>query len=129
MATLGGVRLIALDLPEVEESASKGIAEWRVRGKLVVWERPLRKADREALGDEAPDGVVVCARVADAGIQEMLTASDPEIYFITPHFEGWPGVLVRLDVISVAELRELIVEAWLIQAPKRLSSAWLADSG
>lgn len=47
------------------------------------------------------------------------------MYFTTPHFNGYPAILVRLDDIAVPELEELLVEAWLAQAPKRLSAQYL----
>lgn len=123
MATLDDVREMALNLPEVEQRP--GRHEWRVRDRLVVWERPLRKADYLALGEGAPDGTIVGVRVADIGEQQALVQSGPEAVFITPHFEGYPYVLIELNRISLEELRELIVESWLIRAPKRLSKAWL----
>jgi hypothetical protein len=46
------------------------------------------------------------------------------VFFTTPHFDGYPAILVRLDRIAVAELDELIVEAWLVRAPKRLASKY-----
>jgi hypothetical protein len=125
MATLADVRSIVTNLPEVEERSTRGISEWRVRDKPVVWERPLRNVDLEALGPGAPTGMIVGVRVPDVGAQKALVASGPDAVFITPHFEGWPGVLVDLDHCPVDDLRELIVEAWLVQAPKRLSRQWL----
>jgi hypothetical protein len=129
VATLDDVRSIAMGLPEVEERSTRGITEWRVRDKLVVWERPLRKVDLVALGDDAPNGTIVGVRVPDIGAQQALVASGPDAVFITPHFEGWPGVLVELEACPVDELRELIVEAWLVQAPKRLADEWLQSGG
>lgn len=125
MATLADVRSIVMDLPEVEERSTRGVTEWRVRDKPVVWERLLRKVDLAALGTDPPTGTIVGVRVPDVGAQKALVASGPDTVFITPHFEGWPGVLVDLDDCPVDELRELIVEAWLVQAPKRLSARWL----
>jgi hypothetical protein len=119
------VRRIALALPETSERASRGIPAWRVRDKLIVWERPLRRADVEALGDDAPDGPILGVHVADLGVKEALLADDPEVYFTTPHFNGYPAVLVRLDRIATDELGELIVEAWLLKAPKRLAKEYL----
>ena len=49
------------------------------------------------------------------------------MYFTTPHFDGYPAVLVRLAEISVPELTELITDAWLAQAPKTLVKAFLAN--
>jgi hypothetical protein len=126
MATWDDVRRIALALPETAERAStEGNRQWRVRDKPVAWERPLRRSDLEALGDAAPDGPIVAARVPDLGAKEALLAEDADVYFTTPHFNGYPAILVRLDRIAVPDLAELIVEAWLAQAPKRLARAYL----
>jgi Uncharacterized protein conserved in bacteria len=125
MATWDDVRGIALGLPEADEQSSRGILEWRVKAKGFVWERPLRRADVAALGEGAPDGPILAAHVADVGVKEALVADDPDVYFTTPHFDGYPAVLVRLDRIAVAELEELVVEAWLVRAPKRLAKAYL----
>ncbi|HEY7484590.1 MAG TPA: MmcQ/YjbR family DNA-binding protein [Streptosporangiaceae bacterium] len=125
MATWDDVRRIALALPETSEKSSWGVPGWRVKDKGFVWERPLRRADYEALGDTAPDGPILGVRVADVGVKEALLADDPDVYFTTPHFDGYPAILVRLDRIGLAELDELIVEAWLLRAPKRLAKQYL----
>jgi hypothetical protein len=125
MADWDDVRRIALALPETSEQSSRGTAEWRVKDKGFVWERPLRRADLEALGDTAPDGPILAARVADVGVKDALLADDPDVFFTTPHFDGYPAILVRLDRIVVTELDELIVEAWLARAPKRLAREYL----
>jgi hypothetical protein len=126
MATWTDVRRIALALPEATERSSRGSATWAVRDKGFVWERPLRRADFEALGDKAPDGPILAARVADVGVKQALLTDNPDVYFTTPHFDGYPAILVRLDRIDVAELNELIVEAWLLRAPKRLAKEYLS---
>jgi hypothetical protein len=87
-----------------------------------VWERPLRRSDLEALGNQAPDGPILGARVEHLVAKEALLADNPRVYFTTPHFDGFPAVLVRLEEISEGELRELITEAWLSRAPKRLAA-------
>jgi hypothetical protein len=66
--------------------------------------------------------------VADEGIKFALIADEPELYFTTPHFDGYPAVLVRLAEIDRLALRELIVEAWLTQAPKRLVQEFLDEA-
>jgi hypothetical protein len=109
-----------------ERTDRSGIRQWRVKDKLMVWERPLRRSDFEALGESAPDGPILGARVPDVGAKEALLADDGDIYFTTPHFDGYPAILVQMDNISIEELEELVVEAWLTQAPKRLSRDWLA---
>ena len=121
MAGWDDVRRIALALPETSERTSHGNASWRVRDKLFVWERPLRRADVLALGDGAPAGPILGARVEHLGAKDALLADDPGVYFTTPHFDGYRAILVRLDEIGLDELEEVIVEAWLVQAPKRLA--------
>ena len=126
MAGLDDVRRIALALPEAEERLSgEGLVGWRVKGRGFAWERPLRRADRAALGDGAPDGTVLGLLVADVGVKEALLQDDPAVFFTTPHFDGYPAVLVRLDEVDAADLREVVVDAWLAVAPKRLAGAFL----
>ena len=122
VATWEDVARIVGELPETTEASPR---DWRVRKKLMVWERPLRKADYEALGADAPDGDILGARVSDEGVKFALIADDPRVYFTTPHFDGYPMVLVRLAEISVAELEELVTDAWLAQAPKTLVKRFL----
>ena len=98
-----------------------------MRKKLIAWERPLRKADHAALGADAPDGDILGARVADEGVKFALIAEDPDVYFTTPHFDGYPMVLVRLAAIGVPELTELVTDAWLAQAPKTLARKFLGE--
>lgn len=126
MADWDDVARIVGELPETAEASPR---TWRVRKKLIAWERPLRKADYEALGDAAPDGDILGARVPDEGVKFALIADDPGVYFTTPHFDGYPAVLVRLAEIGVPELTELITEAWLAQAPKTLAKAFLQNHG
>ena len=127
MAAWSDVARVALALPEVEEQTSRGTVSWQVRGKGFAWERPLRRADLAALGDRAPTGPVLAAWLPDLGAKEALLADDPDVYFTTPHFDGHPSVLVRLDLIDPSDLEELVTEAWLARAPKRLSASWLAE--
>lgn len=127
MASWEDVRSIVAELPEVDTKVSWGSLMWRVRGKGFVWERPLGKKDREALGAAAPDGEILGVRVPDEGVKHALIADDPSVYFTIPHFNGYPAVLVRLDVVGVEELTEIITEAWLDRAPKRLAAAYLLE--
>ena len=128
MAGWDDVRRIALALPETSERQSRDMRQWRVKDKLFVWERPLRRADVEALGEAAPDGPILGARVEHLGAKEALLADDPAVFFTTPHFDGYPAILVRLDRIAVEDLDEVIVEAWLARAPKRLAKAYVDAS-
>ena len=129
MANWDDVRRLALALPETTETVSRELRQWRVKDKGFVWERPLRRADLEALGDDAPDGPILGAWVEHLVAKEALLADDPGIFFTTPHFDGYAAVLVRLDRIGLEELEELTVEAWLARAPKRLGRAYLDASG
>jgi hypothetical protein len=125
MATWDDVRGLALSLPDTEERLSHGHAQWRVRDKPFVWERPLRPSDLRALGDQAPEGPILGARVEHLVAKEALLADDPAVYFTTPHFDGYAAVLVCLDRIAGGELHELVVEAWLCRAPKRLAAEYV----
>jgi hypothetical protein len=125
VASWDDVGRIVSELPETAEPSPR---DWRVRKKLIAWERPLRKADVSALGADAPDGDILGARVADEGVKFALIADDPRVYFTTPHFDGYPAVLVRLAEIGVPELEELLTEAWLAQAPKTLAKAFLQNN-
>jgi hypothetical protein len=129
MASWDDVRRIALALPQSSEVVSRGLPQWRVKDKLFVWDRPLRKSDLAALGAAAPDGPILGARVEHVGAKEALIADDPGVFFTTPHFDGYPAILVRLQEIAVEDLHEVIVEAWLVRAPKRLADAYLETSG
>jgi hypothetical protein len=122
------VRRIALALPETTEETSRENASWRVRDKFFVWERPLRKTDHKALGDDAPTGPILGARVEHLVAKEAMLADDPEVFFTTPHFDGYPAVLVLLEKISVEDLEEVIVEAWLARAPKRLAEKYVEEN-
>lgn len=121
MASWDDVRRIATALPGVTERPAYGVPAWRVGDRMFAWDRPLRRGDLDALGDRAPDGPVLGARVPDLGAKEALLADDPAVYFTIPHLDGHPVVLVRLDAIEVDELAELLTEAWLCRAPKRLA--------
>jgi hypothetical protein len=121
------VRRLALALPETGERLSRGQRHWHVKDKLFVWERPLRRSDLAALGDAAPDGPILGARVEHLGAKEALLADDPSVFFTTPHFDGYPAVLVRLDRLAPDDLDEVVVEAWLARAPAGLVRAFLAE--
>lgn len=128
MADWGDVRRLALALPETSEDGSYGrTTAWRIRKKAFVWERPLRRADVEHLGDAAPAGPVLGVRVADEGTKQTLLEAAAGTCFTTSHFDGYPIVLVDLERVDDAELEELVTDAWLARAPKRVAAAWLAE--
>jgi hypothetical protein len=125
MATWDDVRRIALGLPETSELLSRGLCQWRVNDKLFVWERPLRPKELESLGARAPDGPIIAARVEHVGAKEALLAADPSVFFTTAHFDGYPAILARLQRVTLKDLDELVTEAWLARAPRRLARAYL----
>lgn len=125
MATWDDVSRLALAMPEAVEADMRGNRAWKIADKLFVWERPLRKSDLAALGDAAPDGPILGARVEHLGAKEALIQSEPEIFFTTPHFDGFPAVLIKLPEIGLEELEEVVIEAWLARAPKRLTKQYL----
>jgi hypothetical protein len=106
------VEEIASAFPEVAASG-RG---WRVNGKLFAWEARER------------DGGGLAVRV-DRDEKQLILDADPEVYFTSPHYRGYPGVQIRLEKISREDLRARLEDAWLIQAPKRLAAAYVAESG
>ncbi len=122
MPTWDDVRRLALALPETAERPSYGGApSWTVKGKAFVWERPLRPRDLAELPGEHAGAAVLGAYVADEGAKQALLADQPDMFFTTSHFDGHPSVLVRLERIAQPDLDELVTEAWLARAPKRLT--------
>jgi hypothetical protein len=125
MAIWDDVRRLVLALPQTTEGTSReGLLGWSVNGKTFAWERPLRRGGLQALGDAAPKGPILAARVPDLGAKEALLATGGDVYFTTPHFNGYPAVC--LDRMALPDLEELLVEAWLCRAPKRLAAEYLA---
>jgi hypothetical protein len=110
MVTFETVRRLALALPETAEATSYGTPAFKVRGKFLA---RLRE-----------EGVLVVKVGNDA--QEALIQMQPETYFITPHYAGSYAVLVRLEAITEDELRDLLVEVWRLNAPKRLAASYAA---
>lgn len=128
MATWYDVARIVRELALTSEPSPH---DWRVGKKLLAWERPLRPSERDALaqgGTHPPEDDILGVRVSDEGVKFGLIADEPAVYFTTPHFDGYPAVLVKLAEISVRDLEELITEAWLTQAPRKLVQEFLADS-
>ena len=114
MADWRTVREIAGSFPGAEESTTYGKPAFKVGGKLFVWISPDRNA---------ADALAV--RV-DPGEKELILGSDPA-YFQTPHYDGHPIVLIRLEHATRALLEERIEDAWLLRAPKRLADTYVAE--
>ena len=123
---------IALTLPQVtKEVSDDGRPTYLVHGKLFCLHRSRR---RDAVDPETGERLddVLMFRVADLDVKELMLADARGVYFTTPHFKGYPAVLMRipgLAGIEREELRDLVVEAWLTRAQKRVARAWLAEHG
>ena len=130
MATFADVRRIALELPEVDErpDGSTGETTWRTKKGMVVWSRGPRRSDLtqlERLGRTWPEGEVVAVRVTGDDAKQDLLAMHPNTLFTIPHFDGYPAVLVRLDLVDEALLRSLIIDGWTTRVSRRVAKAWL----
>lgn len=125
MATWDDVSGIALALPEAVELVDTNGRKWEVRRKHFAWERPLRKRDIEELGDNVPEGPILGVRVAELMDKNGLIGSNPDVFFTIPHFAGYPAVLVLIERIGLDQLGEVLTDAWLCRAPKRLAASWL----
>ncbi len=113
-----------------EPGGSRGSASWRTKKGLVVWARGPSKADLvqlEKLGRAWPDGPVVAVRVSGDDEKQTLLAAYPASLFTIPHFDGYPGVLVRLGEVEEDLLRDLIVEAWKLRVGRRRVEQWLEN--
>ena len=134
MVSIEDVRTIALALPGAEESVSghTGEAAWRLKSGQFAWLRGPSATDLRQLselGREWPSGEVLAVRVADLEEKEALLAAEPDALFTIPHFEGYPGLLVRLDAVDRARIAEIIADAWLVRAPARVAKEWLGERG
>jgi hypothetical protein len=129
VADFEDVRRLAMALPGSEERLSRERLQWRVGGKLFVWERPLRAKEVEELGAGAPEGPILGARVEHLHAKEALLAEEPDVYFTTSHFHGHASVLVRLERIAEPALDELVTEAWFTRAPVKLAREQAARMG
>ena len=107
MATEDDVRAIALSLPGTTEEQCYQTPGYKVAGKGFL-----------RLRTGAEGGLVVF--VSDLGEKEALLTGNPDAFFTSPHYDGYPVVLVNLDNIDHDELRELITDSWLIKAPPKL---------
>ena len=115
MADWNIVRELALSFPEVEEATGDRRA-FSVRGKGFAWEARER------------DGGGLAARV-DREEKQLLLDANPDVYFTSPHYNGFPAIQIRVEKIERDELLERLEDAWLIQAPKKLAAAYVAERG
>jgi hypothetical protein len=132
VATIADLDELALALPQTtKEVSDDGRLAYLVHGKRFVIHRGRRPDAVDAATGERLDDVLMF-RVADLGVKELLLSDDRGVYFTTPHFDGYPAVLVRIPDLARLdreELGDLVVEAWLTRAQKRVAKAWLAEQG
>src|ERR1022692_2697090 len=110
MVTEDDVRRVALSLPATVEKSYNRLPSFRVGSNLLIRIHEL------------PD--VLFVRCANLEERDELLKAEPEKFFITPHYDGYPAVLVRLGQAGFDEVAELVTEAWRICAPKRLLAAY-----
>ena len=121
---------LALALPEVtKEVSDDGRPAYKVHGKLFCCRRGRRPDALDERGERLDD--VLMFRVADLDMKDLLLSDTRGVYFTTPHFDGYAAVLVRIPSLARLdrdELRDLVEEAWLTRAQKRLAKPWLAEN-
>ena len=123
---------LALSLPQTTKEASDdGRPSYLVHGKVFCCHRGRRGDAIDPQSGERLDDVLMF-RVGDLGLKELMLADDRGVFFTTPHFDGYPAVLLRipdLRRLDRDELHDVVIEAWLTRAQKRVAKAWLAEHG
>ena len=132
MTTMADLDELALSLPQTtKEVSDDGRPSYLAHGKMFCFHRGRR---RDAIDPETGERLddVLMFRVADLDVKELLLADDRGVFFTTPHFNGYSAVLMRIPDLARLdrdELREMVVEAWLTKAHKRVAKAWLEEHG
>jgi hypothetical protein len=111
------VRRLALALPHVEEIDSDGF-DFRVGGKGFVWSYPERKpGQRRVIRTD-----IAVLYVGDEAEKQALLLGEPEVFFSTPGYDGWPLIMLRLPEVDMERLAELVTDAWRMRAPRELAA-------
>jgi hypothetical protein len=118
MADADDVRRLALALPDVVEIDSDGF-DFRVHGKGFVWSYPERRPGRSRVIRTD----IAVLYVGDEGEKQALLLGEPEVFFTTSGYDGWPLVMLRLAQVSVERLTELVTDAWRMRAPAALGQS------
>jgi hypothetical protein len=130
MTTMADLDELALAMPQAtKELSGDGRPAYLVHGKLFCCHRGRRRdAIDPGTGERLDD--VLMFRVADLDVKELMVADAGGVFFTTPHFAGYPAVLVRIPDLARLdreELGDLVAEAWLTRAQKRVARAWLEE--
>ncbi|MCJ0892754.1 MmcQ/YjbR family DNA-binding protein [Rhodococcus sp. ARC_M5] len=129
MTTIDSATAVIADLPEVTESVRYGNPAWSVGKNVFAWIRPFSKADLKRFASETPpSGPILAVRTADLHEKEAILAAHPRACFTISHFDGFAAILVDLDNTDDDELRELIIDGWLVHAPKNVAETFLAGN-
>jgi hypothetical protein len=111
MADADDVRRLASALPHVQEIDSDGF-DFRVADRGFVWSYPERRPGRSRI--IRTDIAVLF--VGDEAEKQALLLGEPEIFFTTAAYDGWPLVMLRLAEVDVQRLGELVIDAWRMRA-------------
>jgi hypothetical protein len=132
MTTMADLDELALAMPHAtKEVSDEGRPAYLVHGKFFCAHRRRRRDAVDAHTGERLDDVLMF-RVADMGAKELLLSDTRGVFFTTPHFDGYPAVLIRIPDLAGLdrdELSDLVAEAWLTRAQKRVARAWLEEHG
>ena len=130
MTTMSDLDELALALPQTTKDVSgDGRPAYHVHGKLFCCHRGRRRDAVDPASGERLDDVLMF-RVADLGVKDLMLADEGGVFFTTPHFDGYPAVLMRIPDLARLdrdELVDLVAEAWLTRAQKRVAKAWLGE--
>lgn len=130
MAALEDIDQLALAMPQAAKAVSAdGRPTYLVHGKMFCFHRGRRPDAVDAATGERLDDVFVF-RVEDLDVKELVLADARGIFFTTPHWNGYAAVLIRIPDLAHlerTEVRELVIDAWLTRAQKRVAKAWLAE--
>ena len=116
MAHEKDVRRIALGLPHVVEIPSEGF-DFRVGGKGFVWSYPEREKGKPRIIRND----IAVLYVGDDAEKQALVLGEPDLFFTTPSYDGFPLVMLRLVKVKVTRLRELVTDAWRMRAPGEMA--------
>ena len=132
MATMADLDRLTRAMPHTtKEVSDEGRPSYSVHGKLFCCHRSRRRDAVDSQSGERLDDVLMF-RVADQGVKELLLADARDVFFTTPHFDGYAAVLLRIPNLArldQEELGDLVIEAWLTRAQKRVAKGWLEEQG